>query len=102
MGCAPSKMDNDEKVAVEQNAKIDRMLRLDRKEEARTIKILLLGEWLYLWFSPANCVPIRNVPKLTSAHHQEPESQANLRSSSKCGSFIPWAFKKMKGSKFGL
>jgi hypothetical protein len=44
MGCAPSKADDGERKAVAQNAKIDRLLRQDRKEEARTVKILLLGE----------------------------------------------------------
>lgn len=43
MGCGSSKIDVDEKYAVEQNAKIDRKIRLDKKLDARTVKILLLG-----------------------------------------------------------
>ena len=43
MGCGPSKPETDDKEAVQQNAKIDRMLRQDKKVEARTVKILLLG-----------------------------------------------------------
>lgn len=36
-------MDGDEKYAAVQNAKIERTIRLDRKLDARTVKILLLG-----------------------------------------------------------
>jgi hypothetical protein len=43
MGCGPSKIDLDEKYAIEQNAKIERKLRQDKKLDARTVKILLLG-----------------------------------------------------------
>lgn len=43
MGCGASKIDEDEKYAVEQNAKIDKRIRQDKKLEARTVKILLLG-----------------------------------------------------------
>jgi hypothetical protein len=43
MGCGSSKIDLDEKFAVEQNAKIDRRIRQDKRLDARTVKILLLG-----------------------------------------------------------
>jgi hypothetical protein len=43
MGCGPSKMDAGDKGSHQQNAKIEKQLREDRKTEARTIKILLLG-----------------------------------------------------------
>jgi hypothetical protein len=43
MGCGSSKIDIDEKYAVEQNAMIDRRIRQDKKLDARTVKILLLG-----------------------------------------------------------
>jgi hypothetical protein len=43
MGCGPSKMDAGVKVSHQQNAKIEKQLREDRKTEARTLKILLLG-----------------------------------------------------------
>ena len=43
MGCGSSKIDIDEKYAVEQNAMIDRKIRQDKKLDARTVKILLLG-----------------------------------------------------------
>lgn len=46
MGCATSKIDVDEKFAVEQNAKIERKIRQDKKLDARTVKILLLGAQL--------------------------------------------------------
>jgi hypothetical protein len=43
MGCGPSKIDAGDKVSHQQNAKIEKQLREDRKHEARTVKILLLG-----------------------------------------------------------
>jgi hypothetical protein len=43
MGCGPSKIDAGDKLSSQQNAKIERQLREDRKTEARTVKILLLG-----------------------------------------------------------
>ncbi|KIY01964.1 uncharacterized protein Z520_02102 [Fonsecaea multimorphosa CBS 102226] len=43
MGCTGSKIDPREKEAAQQNAKIERQLRLDRRLESRTVKILLLG-----------------------------------------------------------
>ncbi|KAL9111771.1 MAG: hypothetical protein Q9227_003830 [Pyrenula ochraceoflavens] len=43
MGCGQSRVEPDEKEALQQNAKIDKMLRQDKKTEARTVKILLLG-----------------------------------------------------------
>lgn len=43
MGCASSKIDPQEKEATQQNAKIERQLRVDKKNDARTVKILLLG-----------------------------------------------------------
>ncbi|ETN41952.1 uncharacterized protein HMPREF1541_03891 [Cyphellophora europaea CBS 101466] len=43
MGCGSSKVDPGERDAAQQNAKIDRQLRQDRKQEQRTVKILLLG-----------------------------------------------------------
>lgn len=43
MGCVMSSIDGDEKYAVEQNAKIERRIRQDRRLDARTVKILLLG-----------------------------------------------------------
>lgn len=43
MGCGASKIDLDEKYAVEQNAQIEKRIRQDKKVEARTAKILLLG-----------------------------------------------------------
>ena len=45
MGCGSSKLDVTEKDAMTQNAKIDRLIKQDKKTEARTIKILLLGEF---------------------------------------------------------
>jgi hypothetical protein len=48
MGCTGSKIDPREKEAAQQNAKIERQLRQDKKAEARTVKILLLGMQLYL------------------------------------------------------
>ncbi len=44
MGCGSSKIDERDKDAVQQNAKIDRQLRQDKKNEQRTVKILLLGK----------------------------------------------------------
>ncbi|KIW34553.1 uncharacterized protein PV07_01330 [Cladophialophora immunda] len=43
MGCTGSKIDPREKEASQQNAKIERQLRADRRMESRTVKILLLG-----------------------------------------------------------
>ncbi|EXJ68633.1 uncharacterized protein A1O5_08427 [Cladophialophora psammophila CBS 110553] len=43
MGCTGSKLDPREKEASQQNAKIERQLRQDRRLESRTVKILLLG-----------------------------------------------------------
>jgi hypothetical protein len=43
MGCGSSKIDAGDKLSSQQNAKIERRLREDRKIEARTVKILLLG-----------------------------------------------------------
>ncbi|EXJ93746.1 hypothetical protein A1O1_02139 [Capronia coronata CBS 617.96] len=43
MGCTGSKLDPHAKEASAQNAKIERQLRHDRKADARTVKILLLG-----------------------------------------------------------
>ncbi|OAL40618.1 hypothetical protein AYO20_00354 [Fonsecaea nubica] len=43
MGCTGSKLDPREKEAAQQNAKIERQLRADRRAESRTVKILLLG-----------------------------------------------------------
>jgi hypothetical protein len=43
MGCGSSKIDAGDKLLSQQNAKIERQLREDRKIEARTVKILLLG-----------------------------------------------------------
>ncbi|KIW94307.1 uncharacterized protein Z519_05623 [Cladophialophora bantiana CBS 173.52] len=43
MGCTGSKIDPREKEASQQNAKIERQLRQDRRLESRTVKILLLG-----------------------------------------------------------
>lgn len=45
MGCGQSRVEPDEKDALAQTAKIDRMLRQDKKVEARTVKILLLGTY---------------------------------------------------------
>lgn len=47
MGCGQSRVEADEKDAVAQTAKIDRQLRQDKKTEARTVKILLLGMYLH-------------------------------------------------------
>ncbi len=46
MGCGASKIDLDEKYAMEQNAQIEKRIRQDKKLEARTAKILLLGTLL--------------------------------------------------------
>jgi hypothetical protein len=43
MGCRPSKIDAEDKVSHQQNAKIEKQIREDKKTEARTVKILLLG-----------------------------------------------------------
>ena len=43
MGCGGSKVEADEKEAVSKNAEIYRQLKQDKKTEARTVKILLLG-----------------------------------------------------------
>jgi len=43
MGCGPSKDAGDLKLLSQQNAKIEKRLREDKKIEARTVKILLLG-----------------------------------------------------------
>ncbi|RMZ89451.1 hypothetical protein DV736_g3315, partial [Chaetothyriales sp. CBS 134916] len=43
MGCGSSKVANGDRDALQQNAKINRQLRQDRKQEERTVKILLLG-----------------------------------------------------------
>ena len=48
MGCGSSKVEGDEKEGQAQNARIDRQLRQDRKVDARTIKILLLGKSVLL------------------------------------------------------
>lgn len=47
MGCGTSKIDDAEKYAVEQNARIERRIRQDRKVDARTVKILLLGTHIH-------------------------------------------------------
>ena len=44
MGCAPSREDPNLKNAVVQTAKIDKQIRADKKDDERTIKILLLGK----------------------------------------------------------
>jgi hypothetical protein len=43
MGCTGSKIDPREKEASQTNARIERQLRADRRQETRTVKILLLG-----------------------------------------------------------
>lgn len=43
MGCTGSKVDPQEKELSQRNAKIERQLRVDRKKESQTVKILLLG-----------------------------------------------------------
>lgn len=43
MGCAPSREEPGAKEAVSQNSKIDKQLRIDKKNDDRTVKILLLG-----------------------------------------------------------
>jgi hypothetical protein len=51
MGCTGSKVDVREKEASQRSAKIERQLRMDRKQETRTVKILLLGTqlWISAW-----------------------------------------------------
>ena len=44
MGCAPSREDPSSQRAVVQTAKIDKQLRIDKRDADRTVKILLLGE----------------------------------------------------------
>lgn len=54
MGCAPSKTeDGMDKEAAKRNANIDKLLRMDKKNFDRTVKILLLGKWLF-------CIPYSN------------------------------------------
>lgn len=43
MGCATSKVEGDDRFAVQQNANIEKNLRQDKKRDSRTVKILLLG-----------------------------------------------------------
>ena len=40
MGCGQSKEDPEEKAAIQANAKIEKMLRSDKKQQDRTVKIL--------------------------------------------------------------
>lgn len=50
MGCMSSKpADPADKDALQQNSRIDRMIRNDKKRMDRTIKILLLGMYLVSW-----------------------------------------------------
>lgn len=44
MGCVPSTLHTPEKEAIARNAKIDRNLLKYKWDEARTVKILLLGK----------------------------------------------------------
>jgi guanine nucleotide-binding protein subunit alpha len=44
MGCSPSKQSEpEERLAAKRNATIERMIRVDKKVDDRTVKILLLG-----------------------------------------------------------
>jgi guanine nucleotide-binding protein subunit alpha len=55
MGCAPSKTeDGMDKEAAKRNANIDKLLRMDKKNFDRTVKILLLGKWLFCIHTPIN------------------------------------------------
>ena len=44
MGCAPSREDANLKDGALMNAKIDKQIRIDKKNDERTVKILLLGK----------------------------------------------------------
>jgi guanine nucleotide-binding protein subunit alpha len=46
MGCPLSKPGGGDKVSQQQNARIEKQIREDKKTEARTVKILLLGRCL--------------------------------------------------------
>lgn len=54
MGCGSSKVDQGDREAAQQSARIDRQLRHDRKIENKTVKILLLGKLRLLLQS---CLP---------------------------------------------
>ena len=43
MGCGQSRLDPDERNAIQKNARIEKSLRKDKKVDDRTVKILLLG-----------------------------------------------------------
>lgn len=49
MGCAVST--NADKEAIERSKKIDRDLRADQEKQAKEVKLLLLGEWIFIALS---------------------------------------------------
>lgn len=51
MGCMSSKPTNEngEKEGMQRNAKIEKMIKGDKKVMDRTIKILLLGKWSFFF-----------------------------------------------------
>jgi hypothetical protein len=62
MGCMPSKVDAGDQDARKRNAKIERIIRDDKKTEARTIKIFgLIGEENQT--KPNNATPSPSLPK---------------------------------------
>jgi len=93
MGCIGSKVDSSEKEAAQQNARIDRQLRHDRKQQNRTVKILLLGKPSMTLRAPVNPAS----PLTTTL--QVLVNRVNPPLSNKCESSILVDFKMMSVSK---
>lgn len=96
MGCIGSKVDPQEKDAAQQNARIDRQLRSDRKQQSRTVKILLLGMLtLSAHPDPTQIGPLTNPP-------QVPVNRVNLPLSNRCESSTPVDSRTMNESRSRL
>ena len=81
MGCGPSKIEGGDKVAHSQNAKIERMIRDDKKVEARTIKILLLGIMLqaFHWLSYSNQTSVTRCWRVRQIDHHQADANHTLQ-----------------------
>lgn len=101
MGCGQSKIDPDERDAFEKNAKIDRMLRQDKKVEARTVKILLLGMYSELKHHKYLACLASFSLVANDVSHQALVNLANRQSSSRCESSTQVASQMMNGDRLG-
>jgi hypothetical protein len=91
MGCGPSKEDSEQKAGLNRNAKIDRQLRQDRRQQQETVKLLLLGRsQLLSRFQLTYC------DKNDFDEKQVRESLASLRLSNRCESSTQEGSDKMK------